>query len=215
MTCLRTLLATSIAAVAFPALGIAQQNEGASPPSAEARSVAQAPTVDGDVLGDPVCRASRVLTGFWQTAPDEGQPSSERTEVRIVHTTDTLYFGVVCYDGDPSMIIVNESRRDSQLDEDDSFLIILDTYRDGQNGFVFGTNPAELEYDGQVANEGGGERPCAITSRSERVHGVTMSFQRRVGAANRCLSVPMQSARLVPRQHRFRGTRASGLETES
>ena len=37
----------------------------------------------------------------------------------------------------------------------DSFRILLDTYRDRQNGFVFATNPAALEYDGQVSNEGG------------------------------------------------------------
>ena len=34
--------------------------------------------------------------------------------------------------------------------------MILDTYRDRQNGFVFGTNPAGIEYDGQVTNEGQG-----------------------------------------------------------
>jgi hypothetical protein len=34
--------------------------------------------------------------------------------------------------------------------------VILDTYRDQQNGFVFGTNPVGIEYDGQVVNEGQG-----------------------------------------------------------
>ena len=38
----------------------------------------------------------------------------------------------------------------------DSFQIIFDTYRDRLNGFVFGTNPAGIEYDGQVTNEGQG-----------------------------------------------------------
>jgi hypothetical protein len=34
--------------------------------------------------------------------------------------------------------------------------MIFDTFRDVQNGFVFGTSPAGLEYDGQVTNEGQG-----------------------------------------------------------
>jgi hypothetical protein len=34
--------------------------------------------------------------------------------------------------------------------------MIFDTFRDVQNGFVFGTNPAGVEYDGQVTNEGQG-----------------------------------------------------------
>ncbi len=62
----------------------------------------------------------------------------------------------MCYDREPSSIIVSDSRRDAGLDDTDSFQIIFDTYRDLQNGFVFGTNPAAIEYDGQVTNEGQG-----------------------------------------------------------
>lgn len=57
---------------------------------------------------------------------------------------------------DPSTIIVSDARRDSSLTETDSFQIILDTYLDRQNGFVFGTKPAGMEYDGQLTNEGQG-----------------------------------------------------------
>jgi hypothetical protein len=107
------------------------------------------------VLGDPAWAGVASLTDFWQTAPDEGAPASQRTEVRILYTSDTLYFGVVCFDDNPAGIIVNESRRDSSLAETDSFQIVLDTYLDRQSGFVFGTNPTGLEYDGQVTNEAG------------------------------------------------------------
>ena len=61
--------------------------------------------------------------------------------MRIAFTADTLYLAVVCHDREPSRVVVNESRRDSSLDDTDAFLIILDTFRDRQNGFVFGTNP--------------------------------------------------------------------------
>ncbi len=63
--------------------------------------------------------------------------------------------GVICYDREPDGIVVTDSRRDSSLADMDSFQIIFDTYHDRQNGFVFGTNPAGTEYDGQVTNEGG------------------------------------------------------------
>jgi hypothetical protein len=110
--------------------------------------------VDGSVVDDPAWAHAVPLTEFWQTTPEEGRPASERTEVRVLYTSEALYFGVVCHDREPDKIIVAESRRDSPLDDSDSFQIILDTYRDGQNGFVFGTNPAGIEYDGQVAREG-------------------------------------------------------------
>ena len=126
------------------------------PAAATAYEIEEAPKLDGQILDDPVWQSVTPTSGFWQTRPVAGRQASEKTEVRIAYTADTLYFGVVCYDGDPQSIIVSDSRRDAALDETDSFQIILDTYRDLQNGFVFGTNPAGIEYDGQVSNEGEG-----------------------------------------------------------
>ena len=143
------LLAATTATAQTP-----QKPEGR--PAIAATRVTTAPSLDGDVVGDPAWQQATPASGFWQEQPDEGQPSSERTEVRIVYTADTLYVGVVCYDRSPGSIIVSDSRRDSPLDNTDSFRIIFDTYRDNQNGFVFGTNPAGIEYDGQVTNEGQG-----------------------------------------------------------
>ena len=159
----RSRVMLGIVALAIVTVGRAGAQEvdrdtgaGVTFPGATAEPITGAPTIDGQVLDDPVWTAIAPVTGFTQTTPNEGQPASERTEVRIAYSADTLYFGVVCYDGDPSTIIVSDSRRDSPLSETDSFLIILDTYRDQQNGFVFGTNPSGLEYDGQVTNEGQG-----------------------------------------------------------
>ena len=125
-------------------------------PLARASRVQAAPVIDGHALNDPAYDDAVVASGFRQNTPDAGEPASERTEVRIVFTEDTLYFGVICYAADPRSIIVADSRRDSELRETDSFQIILDTYLDKQSGFVFGTNPAGVEYDGQVTNEGQG-----------------------------------------------------------
>ena len=140
---------------------VAQQSEAreltaAGFPLVRAVPVDEGPLVDGDVLNDPAYADAVLATGFVQNRPFEGQPASERTEVRIVYTDDTIYFGVVCYAEDPTAIVIADSRRDSDMTETDSFQIILDTYLDGQNGFVFGTNPAGIEYDGQVTNEGQG-----------------------------------------------------------
>jgi hypothetical protein len=125
-------------------------------PTVTATPAAQAPVLDGEIDGDPAWQQAVPTSGFVQEQPDDGQPSSERTDVRIVFTPDTLYVGVVCHDRAPDAIIVSDSRRDASLDDTDSFRMIFDTYSDGLNGFVFGTNPAGIEYDGQVTNEGQG-----------------------------------------------------------
>jgi Domain of unknown function (DUF5916) len=155
----------------FLAVAVAQQNgRPARPPAAPeltAVSAPEAPTLDGDVLTDPAWQGATPGTSFWQEQPDEGQPASEATEVRIVYTADTLYVGVVCYDRSPGSIIVSDSRRDAPLDDTDSFRIIFDTYRDRLNGFVFGTNPAGIEYDGQVTNEGQGGGGLGVGQRQQ------------------------------------------------
>ncbi len=142
-------LAPAIAARAAPA-------PAPGPPVLQAARLAELPAVDGEVLDDPAWRGLSPATGFRQTTPDEGRLATERTEVRIGFDDQTLYIGVVCYDRQPGEIIVSDSRRDASLEETDSFQVILDTFHDRQNGFVFGTNPAGIEYDGQVTKEGSG-----------------------------------------------------------
>ena len=114
------------------------------------------PVLDGDVLNDPVWQSVAPSGDFVQTAPDEGQPASQRTEVRVLYTADAIYFAFTCFDDEPAGIVASDARRDASLDETDSVLIILDTYLDEQNGFVFGTNPNGLQYDGQVSKAGEG-----------------------------------------------------------
>jgi len=127
-----------------------------TPPVARAQRLETLPTLDGNVLGDPAWETLRPVTGFWQVRPFEGRPASQPTEVFIGFSDEALYIGIVCYDDMPSGIIVADSRRDSSLDESDSFLVIIDSFRDRQNGFVFGTNPVGIEYDAQVTREGVG-----------------------------------------------------------
>ncbi len=157
-----TRLMLGAAVLCFSITPVLAQTAAPTPAPAGTANVAtasrapEAPTLDGDVLGDPAWAQATPITTFWQEQPNEGQPASERTEVRVVFTADTLYIGAVMYDSDPSGIIVSDARRDAPMDDTDSFQMIVDTYRDRQNGFVFGTNPAGIEYDGQVTNEGQG-----------------------------------------------------------
>lgn len=129
----------------------------AVPPATQAYPLSGAPMLDGDVLGDPVWEGAKATSGFWQIQPREGQPATQRTQVYMGYTEDTLYIAAVLYDDNPAGIIVSDSRRDADLDQTDSFQVIMDTYLDGQNGFVFGTNPSGLQYDGQVTKEGGNQ----------------------------------------------------------
>ena len=131
--------------------------ENAAPKILAASRTETAPTLDGDVLGDPAWSEATAAEGFVQNAPDEGRPATERTEVFITYDDENLYVGVVCHDRDPSGIIVSEILRDASLKDTDSFQILLDTFDNDQSAFIFGTNPAAIQYDGQVTRDGLGE----------------------------------------------------------
>ena len=114
------------------------------------------PSLDGNILNDSAWNNVIPATGFTQVQPNLGAPASQKTEVYMGFTDDAVYIGLVAYDENPQNIIVSNSRRDSGLDETDSFRVVIDGLLDRQNGFVFGTNPAGQEFDGQVIKEGGG-----------------------------------------------------------
>lgn len=125
-------------------------------PSLPAVKLDSAPALDGKVLQDPVWQSVTPETQFTQNTPNDGMPASQQTELRLAYTDDAIYVAFVCHEEDPGQIIVSDARRDSNLNETDSVKFILDTYRDEQNGFVFGTNPAGMEYDAQLSKGGTG-----------------------------------------------------------
>jgi hypothetical protein len=128
----------------------------AQTPELNAHKLTSTPVIDGDVIGDDAWSGAVAATGFRQVKPNDGEPSSQKTEVFIGYSDTALYIGVIAHDDDPSGIIVTDSRRDSSLDDTDAFLVIIDGLLDRQNGFIFGTNAAGIEYDAQITKEGGG-----------------------------------------------------------
>ncbi len=123
-------------------------------PLTTATELSNAPVLDAMVVGDSAWDGVVPTTGFVQIRPTEGIDATRKTEVFIGYTSTALYIGVIAYDDDPSTIVVADSRRDSSLDETDSFRFIIDGLLDRQNAYLFGTSPAGVQYDAQVIKEG-------------------------------------------------------------
>ena len=111
------------------------------------------PKLDG-VLDDAAWTNADSANGFLQREPLEGVAATEATEVRVVSDGKNLYFGVMCRDDAPSRILSRELRRDDALDNDDTFAIILDTFHDHRNAFLFRINPLGAQFDALVTDEG-------------------------------------------------------------
>jgi hypothetical protein len=114
----------------------------------------QAPPVIDGVVNDAIWETVAPHSTFTQQDPQLGEPATERTEVRLLFGPTAVYVSFVCFDVDPSKIIVSQSKRDASLAETEAVILVFDTFNDNQNAFVFGTNPLGIEYDGQVAREG-------------------------------------------------------------
>jgi hypothetical protein len=149
----RACLGLALAAVLVPASILAQSPAVPTFAAGKLDASAEAPVIDGRV-NEAVWQSVPPYSTFTQQDPIEGAPASEKTEVRIIVGKGNVYIGIIAFDSDPSKIIVSQSRRDASLNETDSVVMVLDTFNDNQNAFVFGTNPLGIEYDGQVAREG-------------------------------------------------------------
>ena len=119
----------------------------------EAREAHGAIVLDGR-LDEPEWLAAPVAAGFTQSEPHTGEPATERTEVRVLYDAERLYIGAYMHDRAPGDIVVNDIRKDFNPEQQDVFEVILDTFHDRRNGYVFSTNLAGARADKQVANEG-------------------------------------------------------------
>ncbi len=108
-------------------------------------------TVDG-VLDDPVYDQVPAAGGFLQQEPNEGAPASEDTRVWVFYDAENLYIAADLEH--PGPLMAGEMRRDHmRIGWNDSFQIVLDTFYDRRNGFLFQTNPLGALYDAQVTDE--------------------------------------------------------------
>ena len=105
--------------------------------------------LDG-LLNDPEWKMVSPATDFIQRDPDEGSPSSEKTEVYVIYDEENLYVGGMLFDSNPDGILAYQKRRDQSLRTDDRFMWILDTFLDGRTGYFFEVNPAGLMGDGLI-----------------------------------------------------------------
>jgi len=108
--------------------------------------------MDG-TLNDPLWQLAKTISDFRQQEPYEGQPATERTEVRILYSRHAVYFGIHCFDSDPSRIIARELRRDVSQDLDDHLEILIDSNHDRRGGYVFQVNPRGTQMDGLIVEE--------------------------------------------------------------
>jgi hypothetical protein len=133
----------------------AQAQDNAGRPTVTAVRLADHESIalDGR-LDEPFWSRAVPAADFSQIDPANGDPATERTEVRLVFTRDALYLGVTCFDSEPDRWIGWQLRRDERPFSDDSFMWTIDTFLDGRTGYFFEMNPSGLMADALMGING-------------------------------------------------------------
>ncbi len=123
-------------------------------PSLRAVRTTDAVEVDG-ALDEAAWATAPVVDRFTQQEPQQGQPASDRTEVRVIYDAGHLYIGVHAFAS--LAVSATEMRRDAdRLFDEDNFQVILDTFHDSRNGYMFLTTPLGAKLEQQIFDEGEG-----------------------------------------------------------
>ncbi len=123
----------------------ASPSAGAGVPRLEALRVEQGPRVDG-VLDDDIWRRIAFTSDFLQKEPEQGKPSSLRTEVAFVYDAEALYVGARMASDSPEDIETVMTRRD-ESGSAERLIISLDTYRDRRTAYSFAITAAGVRVD--------------------------------------------------------------------
>jgi hypothetical protein len=111
--------------------------------------------IDGR-LDEGVYRTVPPISEFIQTLPEENSVPTERTEAWVMFDALNIYIAGRLFESAPEeQWTANEIRRDtSQLRQNDNFGVMLDTFLDRRNGYLFYTNPLGALADYQLSDEG-------------------------------------------------------------
>ncbi|MEO0267177.1 MAG: carbohydrate binding family 9 domain-containing protein [candidate division WOR-3 bacterium] len=101
--------------------------------------------IDG-ILSENEWLSLTPITEFVEFQPEEGEIPPVKTEVFIGYDDKSIYFAFKCYD-DIKTIRKTLTKRD-ELAMDDMVVIFLDTYGKEKEGYIFGTNPLGVQFDG-------------------------------------------------------------------
>jgi len=135
------------------------------------KRIDQAMIIDGHE-GDAAWKSLDIATDFYMVLPMDTSKAKVRTDVRMCYDAKNIYLLVEAYHAIDKNYQVESLKRDFAFGKNDNFLLFMDPYDDGTNGFSFGSNAAGGQWDGTMY-EGG----KVDLSWENRWFGVTKNYE--------------------------------------
>ncbi|HJP61766.1 MAG TPA: DUF5916 domain-containing protein, partial [Gemmatimonadaceae bacterium] len=108
-------------------------------------------TIDG-ALTEPVWQQAAVLTGFSQFSPHDGIPAADSTQVLVWYSPTAVYFGIRAFEAHGAVHATLADR--DKISADDNVQILLGTFHDHRQAYVFAVNPFGVQMDGTIVEQG-------------------------------------------------------------
>jgi len=105
-------------------------------------------------LNEPCWLDAPAIENFTQREQNEGAPATEKTRIAVVYNINEIYFGIWCFDSEPDKISAQQMARDFFWRSDDNIELMISTFNDNRNGYLFVTNPNGAMADVWVGDEG-------------------------------------------------------------
>ena len=105
-------------------------------------------------LDEPCWQKAVAIDNFTQREQNEGEPATEKTKIAVIYSTNQIYFGIWCFDSEADKISAQKMARDFSWSSDDNVEIMISTFNDNRNGYLFVTNPNGAMTDVWVGDEG-------------------------------------------------------------
>ena len=109
--------------------------------------------LDG-ILDEAVWDLADSASDFWQLFPTDSLKAQDITEVKLLYNDTHIYIGATAKSSVGGDFIVSSLRRDYSARSNDNVTVLFDTFRDGQNAFLFGVNAYGVQREGLVSERG-------------------------------------------------------------
>ncbi|MEO0572536.1 MAG: DUF5916 domain-containing protein [Bacteroidota bacterium] len=109
-------------------------------------------TLDG-TLDENVWQIAESASEFYQYFPTDSVLAQQQSDIKMLYDKTTLYIGITVY-AEGNDYVVPTLQRDFRAGGSDNITLMFDTFNDGTNAFLFGTNPYGVRREALVSNGG-------------------------------------------------------------
>jgi len=117
--------------------------------------------LDG-ILDEPIWEEAESAHNFWSYFPVDSLQANEQSDIKMLYDDKNLYIGITV-NAKGRNYAIESLKRDFRAGGSDNITLLFDTFNDGNNAFLFGTNPYGVRREGLVSGGGLDRNSFSIT----------------------------------------------------